>query len=209
MDGARAETKGERTRRRLLELAVGRFAEDGYRATSVSAIAREAGLTQAAVYAYFANKEALFEAAVDLDAAELIAGARAQLDEELPLVELIPGLLLHLRLGVEHHRLARRVLAGQEPEVIHRLTDLPALQAITYELAGLLQAGQARAEVATDVDAATLAVGVETVVLALLMSAVQVPGEADSRIPGIVAVFQALFRPPAQVRTAPITGGKP
>ena len=163
----------------------------------MSAIAREAGLTQAAVYAYFANKEALFEAAVDLDAAELIAGARAQLDEELPLVELIPGLLLHLRLGVEHHRLARRVLAGQEPEVIHRLADLPALQAITYELAGLLQAGQARAEVATDVDAATLAVGVETVVLALLMSAVQVPGEADSRIPGIVAVFQALFRPPA------------
>ena len=197
MDGARVETKGERTRRRLLERAVRRFAEDGYRATSVSAIAREAGLTQAAVYAYFANKEALFEAAVDLDAAELIAGARAQLDEELPLVELIPGLLLHLRLGVEHHRLARRVLAGQEPEVIHRLADLPALQAITYELAGLLRAGQARAEVATDVDAATLAVGVETVVLALLMSAVQVPGEADSRIPGIVAVFQALFRPPA------------
>ena len=29
------------------------------------------------------------------------------------LVELIPGLLLHLRRGVEDHRLARRVLAGQ------------------------------------------------------------------------------------------------
>ena len=196
MSGSGVETKGERTRRRLLELAVRRFAEDGYRATSVSAIAREAGLTQAAVYAYFANKEALFEAAVDLDAAELIAGARDQLDEDLPLVALIPGLLLHLRLGVEHHRLARRVLAAQEPEVIHRLADLPALRAITAELAGLLRDGQARGEVAADVDSDTLAVGVETVVLALLMSAVQVPGEADSRIPGIVAVFQALFRPP-------------
>ena len=190
------ETKGERTRRRLLELAVRRFADDGYRATSVSAIAREAGLTQAAVYAYFANKEALFEAAVDLDAAELIAGARAELDESLPLVELIPGLLLHLRLGVEHHRLARRVLAGQEPEVIHRLADLPALQDITAELAELLHEAQTRAEVPPDLDADVLALGVETVVLSLLMSSVQVPAEADARVAGIVSVFQALFRSP-------------
>jgi AcrR family transcriptional regulator len=196
VSGPVGETKGERTRRRLLELAVRRFADEGYRATSVSAIAREAGVTQAAVYAYFANKEALFEAAVDLDAAELIAGARAELDEDLPLVELIPGLLLHLRVGVEQHRLARRVLAGQEPEVIHRLADLPALQDITRELAGLLAEAQARAEVPDGLDVDVLAIGVETVVLSLLMSSVQVPVEADTRVPGIVAVFQALFRPP-------------
>ena len=190
------ETKGERTRRRLLELAVRRFADDGYRATSVSAIAREAGISQAAVYAYFANKEALFEAAVDLDAAELIAGARSELDEDLPLVDLLPGLLLHLRLGVEHHRLARRVLAGQEPEVIHRLADLPALQDLTAELAEMLREAQGRGEIGTTVDPGTLAVGVETVVLSLLMSAVQVPGEADTRVPGILAVFQTLLGPP-------------
>ncbi len=190
------ETKGERTRRRLLDVAVRRFAEDGYRATSVSAIAREAGVTQAAVYAYFANKEALFEAAVDLDAAQLIAGAREQLEESLPLVDLIPGLLLHLRLGVEDHRLARRVLAGQEPEVIHRLVDLPALQDITAELSEQLREEQAAGQVA-DIDADALALGIETVVLSLLMSAVQVPVEADRRVPAIVAVFQALFRRPA------------
>ena len=190
------ETKGERTRRRLLEVAVRRFAEDGYRATSVSAIARDAGISQAAVYAYFANKEALFEAAVDLDAAELIAGARAELDEDLPLVDLLPGLLVHLRMGVEHHRLARRVLAGQEPEVIHRLADLPALQDITAELADMLRDARERNEIDSAVDPDTLAVGVETVILSLLMSAVQVPGEADTRVPGILAVFQTLFRPP-------------
>jgi AcrR family transcriptional regulator len=196
MDGTGSETKGERTRRRLLELAVRRFADDGYRATSVSAIAREAGLTQAAVYAYFANKEALFEAAVDLDAAELIAGARAQLDDDLPLVDLIPGLLLHLRLGVDEHRLARRVLAGQEPEVIHRLSDLPALQDITRDLTGDLKRDQDAGRLRSDIDVVALGTGIETVVLALLMSAVQVPGEADSRVAGVVAVFQALLRPP-------------
>jgi len=190
------ETKGERTRRRLLEIAVRRFADDGYRATSVSAVAREAGVSQAAVYAYFANKEALFDAAVDLDAAELIAGARAELDEDLPLVDLIPGLLLHLRLGVERHRLARRVLAGQEPEVIHRLADLPALQDITAELTRRLEAAGVEGVVDPTIDPATLALGVETVVLGLLMSSVQVPGEADRRVPAVLAVFQALFRPP-------------
>ncbi len=195
MDGA-VETKGERTRRRLLELAVRRFADEGYRATSVSAIARDAGISQAAVYAYFANKEALFEAAVDLDAAQLIAGARSQLDESLPLVDFIPGLLLHLRLGVEDHRLARRVLAGQEPDVIHRVADLPALREITAELTDDLRDEQARNGVATGLDVSDLAVGVETVVLSLLMSAVQVPVEADKRVDGIVAVFQALFRAP-------------
>ncbi len=190
------ETKGERTRRRLLEIAVRRFADDGYRATSVSAVAREAGVSQAAVYAYFANKEALFDAAVDLDAAELIAGARAELDEDLPLVDLIPGLLLHLRLGVERHRLARRVLAGQEPEVIHRLADLPALQDITAELTRRLEAAGVEGVVDPTIDPATLALGVETVVLGLLMSSVQVPGEADRRVPAVLAVFQTLFRPP-------------
>ncbi len=195
MEGT-VETKGERTRRRLLEIAVRRFADDGYRATSVSAVAREAGVSQAAVYAYFANKEALFDAAVDLDAAELIAGARAELDEDLPLVDLIPGLLLHLRLGVERHRLARRVLAGQEPEVIHRLADLPALQDITAELTRRLEAAGVEGVVDPTIDPATLALGVETVVLGLLMSSVQVPGEADRRVPAVLAVFQTLFRPP-------------
>jgi AcrR family transcriptional regulator len=190
------ETKGERTRRRLLELAVARFAEQGYRSTSVSSIAREAGVTQAAVYAYFPNKEALFEAAVDRDAAGLIAAARAELDEGLPLADQIPVLLLHLRLGVDQYRLARRVLAGQEPEVIARLVDLPALQDITAELAQELRTAQEREELRGDVDVDDLAVGIETVVLALLMSAVQVPGEADQRVTGVVAVFRALLSPP-------------
>ena len=43
-------------------------ARQGYRTTSVSEIARAAGLTQATAYAYFDNKESLFVAAVDVDA---------------------------------------------------------------------------------------------------------------------------------------------
>src|SRR5436309_15496656 len=65
-------TKGERTRQAVLETAIARFARDGYRGTSVAEIARDAGLSGTAVYAYFPNKEALFIAAVDEDAAGVI-----------------------------------------------------------------------------------------------------------------------------------------
>ena len=47
-----------------------------------------------------------------------------------------------------------------------------------------------------ELDPDALALGIETVVLSLLMSAIQVPVEADLRVPAIVSVFQALFRTP-------------
>src|SRR3954471_20340124 len=74
-------SKGDRTRQRLLQIAVQRFAADGYRRTSVSDIARDAGLSPAATYAYFRSKEALFEAAVDHDAGALVDRARAAISE--------------------------------------------------------------------------------------------------------------------------------
>lgn len=190
MDG---ETKGARTRQRLLDRAVARFAADGYRATTVSAIARDAGVTQAAVYPYFANKEALFEAAVDLDAARLIADAQAELDDSLPLPLQVPTLLALLREGLAAHPLAHRVLAGREPEVIGRLVDLPALREVTAGLAATLAEAQAAGTLRADVDPAALAHGIETIVLSLLMSAAQVPGEADARVPGLLAAFHVLL----------------
>jgi AcrR family transcriptional regulator len=111
--GESAETKGERTRRRLLALAVERFGDRGYRATSVSEVARAAGLTQAAVYAYFDGKEALFDAAVDADAELLVAEVRdrlADVDARL----LLPSFLVAALTAVDAHPLIRRVLDGDE-----------------------------------------------------------------------------------------------
>src|SRR6478672_2700773 len=104
-------TKGDRTRRRLLELAVQRFAHDGYRRTSVSDIARDAQLTPAAVYAYFTNKEALFEAAVDLDAGALIDRVRVAI-EGTPVRDREAVILAELADHVTEHPLAARVLSG-------------------------------------------------------------------------------------------------
>ena len=65
-------TKGEQTRRSILLAAIERFGQDGFRATSVADIARDAGVSGTRAYAYFDNKEALFLAALDTDVAEVI-----------------------------------------------------------------------------------------------------------------------------------------
>ena len=62
-------TKGEQTRQAILDAAIARFGRDGYRATSVADIARDAGVGGTVAYAYFPSKEALFLAAIDEDAA--------------------------------------------------------------------------------------------------------------------------------------------
>jgi AcrR family transcriptional regulator len=192
-------TKGEQTRRRLLDLAVEGFATAGYQATTVSAIARRAGLTPAAAYAYFPGKAELFEAAVDVDAAALIEEAWARLAPGPPRDRLL-GLLAGLVDGLERHPLARRVLAGREPDAAGRLLGLPALARLRETTAAELAAGQQAGTVRPDVEPATVALGLETVVLALLMALLQVAG-ADpdvvaARQASVVAVLEAALAPP-------------
>src|SRR5437870_5143340 len=64
--------KGEQTREAILWAAIDRFGRDGYRSTSVADVARDAAVSGTLAYAYFPNKEALFFAAVDEDAAAVI-----------------------------------------------------------------------------------------------------------------------------------------
>src|SRR5436190_16619626 len=146
-----AKTKGERTRQALLDGAIERFAADGFRATSLADIARAANVTPAAAYAYFANKEALFTEAVDTDAARLIEGA------VMPLLSAgfhddWGKLLRALVDGLDHHPLARRLLAGLEPEFTERMLDIPALAELRKGLALVLAAGQQVGEVRPDID---------------------------------------------------------
>jgi AcrR family transcriptional regulator len=188
-------SKGDRTRQRLLEIAVRRFALDGFRRTSVSDIAREAGVTPATTYAYFAGKEALFEAAVDADAAALIEQARSRVSGDTVRERWVPWLAVLVG-EVARHPLAARVLGGNEPEVLPRLLDLPSLAAVRADLAADLRAGQGRGEVRADVEPDVLALGVETFVLSLLMGYLQAgQSQRPDRAAGVVALLDAALRP--------------
>src|SRR3989454_12667981 len=121
-----APGKGERPRQRLLEIAVRRFAVDGFRRTSVSDIAREAGLTPAAAYAYFAGKEGLFQAAVDADAGALIEAARSAAAEGASAREQLFLFVGELRERVDVHPLARRGAPRPPAHAGARPPGLPA-----------------------------------------------------------------------------------
>jgi AcrR family transcriptional regulator len=191
-----APGKGERTRQRLLDIAVQRFAVDGFRRTSVSDIAREAGLTPAAAYAYFAGKEGLFQAAVDTDAGALIEAARSAAAEGASAREQLFLFVGELRERVDDHPLARRVLSGLEPEVAARLLTIPSLVALTTALADELTEAQAASDIRADVDPAEVAVGLETIVLALLMAELQTGLTVEpERQAGVLAVMDAALRP--------------
>lgn len=192
------ETKGERTRRSILDAAIARFAREGYRGTSVSDVARDVGVGGSAVYAYFPNKEALFVAAVDEDAARHINDTFASLplgfttgDARAAVVALLEAL--------DRHPLARRVLAGLEPEFTVRLIGIAALEQVRKDLGEYFAAEQAAGVVRADVDPRSLARGLVTLVLSLLMSLVQTGLEpVDYLGDDIDALFRAALRAPAR-----------
>jgi AcrR family transcriptional regulator len=63
-----SETEAPEARREaLLGAAVGVFARYGYRKTSMDEVARAAGVSRQGLYLQFADKEALFRKAVDLE----------------------------------------------------------------------------------------------------------------------------------------------
>ncbi len=201
--GSGAGSKGEQTRRAVLEAAITRFGRDGFRATSVADVARDAGVGGTVPYAYFPNKEALFLAAVDEDAARLI-------DQAVPraLAEPVPGWPQELiRAAVEaldERPLARRILGGLEPEVTARVLEIPALEELRKSAAERLCADQAAGQARPDMDPVATAGGVVTIMLSLLMSVVQVgAGVAAVYGDGVAAVLEAATaaappgRPPA------------
>ena len=196
--------KGEQTRTAILEAAISRFGRDGYRATSVADIARDAGVGGTVAYAYFPNKEALFLAAVDEDAAAVIgegsstlSGGNTMEGGGNTMEDWRQGLLFSLVVALDHHPLARRLLAGLEPEVTGRVLDIPALAEMRKAVAERLRLEQLEGKVRTDIDPTDMANGIVSIVLSLLMSVVQIGAEASLPYAmSVTAVFEAALAGP-------------
>jgi AcrR family transcriptional regulator len=195
--------KGEQTRRAILDAAIDRFGRDGYRATSVADIARDAGVSGTAAYAYFPNKEALFLAALDDDAAAVIDEGVSQVLDD-PTIGAEPAddwgqhLFFTLLGAVDHHPLARRILAGLEPGVTDRVVEIPALSELRKACAERLRAEQVAGTVRPDIDPVAIASGVVAIISSLLMSVVQLGGKSAAvYAKDVTAVLAAALDPPA------------
>jgi AcrR family transcriptional regulator len=191
-----ALTKGNRTRSALIDHAVIRFAREGFRGTSVADVCRDAGLSTTASYPYFANKEALFLAAVDEDVAGLI-------DDAVHLVGIQRDLhwghtmMLNLVDRLSAHPLAKRIVSGLEPEFTMGLLDMPALEQLRKGVSELMRSLQVTGEVRRDVEPDQMASGLVVIVISLLMTIMQTGGASFARVANdIEAVLDAATRPP-------------
>jgi AcrR family transcriptional regulator len=185
-------SKGTQTRRAILEAAIARFGRDGFRATSVADIARDAAVGGTVAYAYFPSKEALFLAAVDEDAAGVIQEGLSTVLEDRRAHVWRDSLIFTLVGAVEHHPLAKRLLAGLEPEVTVRVLEIPALNELRKAVAERLRSEQAAGTVRPDIEAVSLSNGIVALVLSMLMSVIQLgPAAAIGYSSDVASVFEA------------------
>jgi hypothetical protein len=94
--------------------------------------------------------------------------------------------------AVDQHPLARRLLAGLEPEVTVRVLEIPALAELRKACTERLRAEQLTGSVRPDIDAAVVANGIVAITLSLLMSVVQLGNQAATTSASeVAAVFRA------------------
>ena len=193
---SRHMAKGEQTRRAILEAAIARFGRDGYRATSVADIARDASVGGTVAYAYFPNKESLFLAALDEDAAAVIEEGLTSVMRDPTILDWRQTLIYTLVEAVDQHPLAKRVLGGLEPDVTDRVLDIPALTELRKAVVERLRSEQAAGTVRNDIDPVAVGNGVVTITLSLLTSVVQLGSETTApHAEDVRAVFEAALRP--------------
>lgn len=158
MSGQRQQQKAA-TARRIFEAAVGLFRSQGYAATTVDQIVREAGVAKGTFFTHFASKDALLDhlgtlqmdriaAAIAADPGFTQRGARAQL--HLVVAALAAGLAGQPE---EMRALAFEITARRSIFEVdrQRITDLDAL------IEQIVAAGQTRGELRADLPAAHLA----------------------------------------------------
>jgi AcrR family transcriptional regulator len=195
--GTTAARKGERTRAALVDAAIARFAADGFRKASLAEIANDAGVSPTAVYRYFPDKDALFEAAVNADADGLVSLARAGLtiDTGGSLPDMLGMLSQGLAQAVTNHPLIVRVLAGQDRVPVEQILRLPTLVALRTEVAQLLRIGQKAKIVRADLDPERAALGLETIVIDhlgyLLNAGARDAGARDERWEAVIGLLEA------------------
>jgi AcrR family transcriptional regulator len=186
-DPRRALTKGQRTRERLLRAAVTRFGEQGYRRTSVSQLSRDAGLTPAAAYAYFADKETIWAAAIEADLDDIEHDIRQKaLGSDRPLFELMTGVFTQL----DRHPLTRRVMSDGSHADLQLVLNHHLFAGTTALVADRLATRRAAGLLPADADPATMALGLETLIFSMMLSSVRA-GMADDR-DRIWAAFELL-----------------
>lgn len=111
------------SRDKILEAALELFAYDGYHTTSISKVAKKAGVSKGLIYNYFESKEELLKIMFDglLQQVDVVFEQLEQLGAEEQLRMLIEASFEMVKSDNKHWRLATTVLV--QPDVMEILRD--------------------------------------------------------------------------------------
>jgi len=130
----------EPTQKKLLGISARLFADRGYSGVSMREISRSAGITQAAIYHHFANKETLYIAAVESVyeglTTEMVNVARQQVDPEQQLASIVSSLLEVFDRHTQFRRIYFRELLDGDQERLQLLAKgiFPDVKAFLIDL---------------------------------------------------------------------------
>jgi len=125
--GATASSTGADGASRIAEVAAGLFARDGFKGVSMAALAREAGVSKAAIFHHFPSKEALYHHVIQAACRETTAFLQDPGREEMPadqaLAEFSGYFVRHLFHHADVSQLVLRELLDGESERIRTLAE--------------------------------------------------------------------------------------
>ena len=198
LDPDRAATKGEQTRQAVLVAAIERFGRDGYRGASVADITRDAGVGDTAAFAYFKNKEGLFLAAADEDAAAVLRETMSSVLDHLDVDRWRQQVVESMVAALERHPLAKRLMGGLEPEAAPRLLQLPALNEFRAVCADLIRQDQRAGRARTDIDPVAIANALVSLTMSFVVVMIHFGPASADYAEDIATLFRAAIdRPPA------------
>jgi len=171
----RTREEAEETRKAIAEAALRLFAQSGYAATGVDAVAKAAGVTRGAVHFHFANKRALYLGSMEAPALRVAQAMSAGLSEDGTAAERLLGLADRLLSLVERDAQVRAVLEAQWLRT-EAVGDMAAnlddkrdqARAQLSLLARVIAAGIRRGELRSSEPAAALAAGYYALLMGLL-----------------------------------------
>lgn len=157
IDNESAESKGDKTRRRILDAAASEFRNNGYAATSLKVIADRVGMRVASLYHHFPSKERLVEEilAIGLDRTEsgtrdavMSMGVNAS-----PMARIRAAISAHVRSNLTSgdYALATLRILGQVPEDV-RKRQSERQRAYAEFWNDLLDEGRASGNIRSDLD---------------------------------------------------------
>ena len=112
----RTKEDAEKTRRKIVEVALQLFSSNGYTNTTLAKIATEAGFSRGPIYWHFNNKDELFEEVLSFSQqplADLINQARGELEHPLSAIHEFAEQWLRLLVDNRWHRQSFEILLNK------------------------------------------------------------------------------------------------